>query len=118
MKDYERIQVEQHDKVVVLRFKESKILDEMSIRDVGEEMLYVVNHSKGNRFVIDLSQVEFLSSAVLAKLIRVHQRVKSRKGRLMLAGVQPGIAEGFRVTKLDRLFSFARNVEDALGQLL
>jgi anti-sigma B factor antagonist len=58
----------------------------------------------GRRMVIDFSEVEYLASSVLAKLINLKKRLGRGGGRLGLQHVHPDLVEVFRVTRLDRVF--------------
>jgi anti-sigma B factor antagonist len=54
--------------------------------------------------MIDFSNVEYLSSAVLGKLVAIHKKVQEGKGQLKLACIKPAIKEVFKITKLDKVF--------------
>jgi anti-sigma B factor antagonist len=58
----------------------------------------------GLRMVIDLIEVQYLASSVLAKLINLKQRLGVGGGRLGLQYVHPDLVEVFRITRLDRVF--------------
>jgi anti-sigma B factor antagonist len=58
----------------------------------------------GLRMVIDLSEVEYLTSSVLAKLIDLKKRLGVAGGRVGLQHVHPDLIEVFRITRLDRVF--------------
>ncbi|HOX39767.1 MAG TPA: STAS domain-containing protein [Candidatus Brocadiia bacterium] len=118
VENYKTIEAQEKDGVTIMRFKDTKVLDELSIRDVGLEMLDVVARALGAKFIIDLAGVEFLSSAVLGKLIKVHQRVVARQGRICLCGVRQSIMEVFQITNLDKLFEFHESVEAAMSEMV
>jgi anti-sigma B factor antagonist len=58
----------------------------------------------GLRLVIDMSEVQYLDSAALSKLIELRRRLRGSGGRLRLQHVQSDLAGVFRMTGLDRVF--------------
>lgn len=56
------------------------------------------------RFVVDLSEVQYVSSAALSKLLALRKRLLGVKGRIVLRHVHPDLWEVFRVTRLDTYF--------------
>ncbi len=58
----------------------------------------------GARFVADLAEVQYVSSAALSKLLGLRKRVLGVKGRIVLRNVHPDLWEVFRVTRLDTYF--------------
>lgn len=53
--------------------------------------------------VVDLSGLEFCDSSGLGVLLRVHQRAKEHRTRLVLRAPTPTVRRVFEVTKTDRL---------------
>jgi anti-sigma B factor antagonist len=54
---------------------------------------------------IDFGEVEFISSATIAKLIVLAKNGKAFGFRVALTNVKPTIDEVFRITRLDRLLT-------------
>ncbi len=90
---------------------------------LGEESAEIVSRVEEllrqghRRFVVDLSGVTRMDSTGLGRFIAVLNLVKEAGGRLILVGVREHILKSFRVTRLDRIFAFAPNVEEARRQL-
>ena len=74
-------------------------------------------HQRGKyNLVLDMSQVEFLSSAGLRALIEAQRRTKGLGwGEIMLAQVPPRLAELFELTGITRDFRSFETVAAALG---
>jgi anti-anti-sigma factor len=62
----------------------------------------------GSRLVLDLSHVQFLSSAALGKLINLKKKVVGVRGTLRLENLSSDLLEVFRITRLDRVFDLER----------
>ena len=111
---YERIIVEVKGGATIVRFKESDILDQINIQEIGEEMYAVVESTPNVKLVVDFQGVEYLSSTALGKLITLKKKVEAAKGKLRLAAIKPEIMEVFRITRLDTIFEIKKNVAEAL----
>jgi anti-sigma B factor antagonist len=111
---YERITVEEVKGVVIVRFKESDILDQINIQEIGEEMYSVVESTPNVKLVVDFRGVEYLSSTALGKLITLKKKIEAAHGKLRLASIKPEIMEVFRITRLDTIFEIKKDVAEAL----
>jgi anti-sigma B factor antagonist len=58
----------------------------------------------GSVVVIDLSEVDYLSSSALAKMMQLRRWLDVARGRLVLRRLSPELDEIFRITRLDRVF--------------
>jgi anti-sigma B factor antagonist len=58
----------------------------------------------GDRCVLDLSGLEYISSAGLGVLLRTHKRMMSGDSALELVNVNKHIADIFRYSGFDKLF--------------
>jgi anti-sigma B factor antagonist len=65
--------------------------------------------------VIDLAAVSLLPSLALGLIVQISNKCKAREQTLKLAAVQPQVRQVFAITRLDRLFEFAPDVQQAIG---
>jgi anti-sigma B factor antagonist len=54
--------------------------------------------------MIDMSEVQYLDSPALSKLIDLKRGLRGSGGRLGLQHVHPDLMEVFRITGIDRVF--------------
>jgi len=113
---YERITVEVKGDVTIVRFKDSDILDQINIQEIGEELNAVVAGTPNVKLIVDFQGVEYLSSTALGKLITLKRKVEAAKGKLRLTAIKPEIMEVFRITRLDTIFDIKKDVTEALEQ--
>ena len=74
--------------------------------------------SIGNRWLIlDLSDVDYISSAGLKMLVSVWQRVRDQKGDLALASLKPRVREVLEMIGLDLVFTITDNPDQARAYL-
>ena len=69
-------------------------------------LIDAIELSRGMLLTIDLSEVQVISSAALAKLIDLKKKLNVAKGRLVFRRVTPSVMDVFRITRLDRVFDF------------
>ena len=110
-----RLSVQEKGEVTIVRFVDRKILDESNIQELGQELFQLVEEENRKNLLLDFTNVEFLSSAALGKLITLDKKVKLHGGRLKLSGIRPQIYEVFAITKLNKLFDIKDDEADALA---
>lgn len=110
-----RIKVHQSGEITVVTFVDSKIIDEAEIQELGQELYALVERDGRKKIVLNFSNVEFLSSAALGKLIGFDKRVKQNSAELVLSNIRPEIYEVFAITKLTKLFEIKDDEADALA---
>ena len=81
------VQIERIDDVVVVHFHDSKITGELAISGLGDELYAIVDRPDCQKLVLDFSNVDFLSSAMLGKLVIINRKMKERGGTFRLCGV-------------------------------
>ena len=77
----QRLVVDDVGDVTVVRFVDRKILDELNIQELGQELFQLVEEDHKTRLLLNFQQVEFLSSAALGKLITLDKKVKAHGGK-------------------------------------
>ena len=81
-------------------------------------MPYVEHCASGNGFlVLDLSQVEYMSSAGLRVLMAADRKVADRGDAIAVAAMQPAMREIFEISRFHMIFKTFDSVRDALEAL-
>lgn len=115
MAAHRSLEVSEVGDVTVVRFIDRKILDEANIQGLGQELFQLVEEENRSKLLLNFTNVEFLSSAALGKLITLDKKVKSHGGKLKLSNIRPEIYEVFAITKLNKLFDIKEDESDALA---
>ena len=110
--DYQRIEVDYSKPVTLIKFRDGKILDQLLVKQLAEELRSVVHDEQRNRLLLDLGGVTFLSSAALNNLVILNRHVNKAAGKIVLAGLQPQVHEVFTYTGLDRLFAIVESLDE------
>jgi anti-sigma B factor antagonist len=115
MTAYRHLDVNQVGDVTVVRFRDHKIVEDINIQQLGQEMFQLVEADNRDRLLLNFSAVDFLSSAALGKLITLDKKMKAHGGALKLSNIRAEIYEVFAITKLNRLFDIRDDEADALA---
>src|SRR6202795_1105492 len=109
-----RLEVEDIGDVTEVNFTDRKILDEQNIQIIGEQLLSLVDEVGRRKLLLNFGNVEYLSSAALAKLITLNKKLQQAGGKLILCNIDPQIYEVFEITKLDKFFKIMKEEQAAL----
>jgi anti-sigma B factor antagonist len=109
-----RLEVEPMGDVTVVNFVDRKILDEQNIQVIGEQLFSLVDEQGLKKILLNFSNVEYLSSAALGKLITLNKKLQQAGGKLILCNIDAQIFEVFEITKLDRFFKIIKDEQAAL----
>ncbi len=115
MPDYRHIEVNEVGDVTVVRFRDRKLIEDIRIQELGQELFGLIDTEKRDKLLLNFSQVEFLSSSALGKLITLDKKTKANHGAMKLSNIRPEIFEVFNITRLDRLFDIRDDEADALA---
>jgi anti-sigma B factor antagonist len=111
----QRITVEDVGDVAVVQFVDKKILDEQNIQMIGDDLFRLVDELGRRKLLLNFTNVDFMSSAALGKLIRLHQRLTQVGGKLILCGISKDILQVFTLTKLDKMLKIVKDEQTGLG---
>ena len=107
--------VREANSVHVVEFADRKILEELLIREIEDDLASIVDGKDGVKLLISFKNVEHLSSAALGMLITLNKKVSEQHGALKLSDISPQIYEVFKITQLNKLFSIHATAGEALG---
>ena len=100
---YRWLEIEQVGDVTVVRFTTRTILGNDAIEAIGGQLLGLVEQAGCRQFVLNLENVESVSTAMVGKLVGVHRRLEAAHGRLVLCRLGPFLVEIFKVLNLGPL---------------
>jgi anti-anti-sigma factor len=99
---------------VVVSFQRGRIREEREILKALEELgKFIESHPRLN-LLLDLSNIEYLSSAGLGNLVGLLKKSRKVNGQFKLCCLQEAILELFEVMRLTKIFEIHENVEAAL----
>ena len=89
---------------IVVRLGKHRILDELTVDKISDELLGVADRPDCHRLLLDFSGVAQLSSAMLAELVRLHRKMEPKGEKVRLSGISSQLRPVFTTTWLNRLF--------------
>ncbi len=68
-----------------------------------------------SRFIINLSQLDFISSAGLSSILKIAKQLKKTNGKMLFAGLQDTIKDVFKISGFVTIFKIYETEEEALN---
>lgn len=102
---------------VVVTFLRRQLTDEDNIEQIGEALFALLEKDAQSRIILDLSQLDFVTSSVLGKFITLHRRLHRQGGAMALCCLQPNVRETLRASRLLEYFQTADTVDAARSVL-
>ena len=99
-----RVLVETVGGVTVASFADEELTNDQVIEAVGEQLSNLAEGVGSGRLVLNFREVRFMSSSMLAVLLKFSKKVTAGQGRLKLCSIAPNLKEIFKITRFDRLF--------------
>ncbi|NIA06138.1 MAG: anti-sigma factor antagonist [Actinobacteria bacterium] len=92
--------------ITLVIFEDESILDPLQVQDIGEKLHQLIEQEDRQRLILDFHKVKILSSQMLGVLIGLLKRIRSDRGRIVICGMKSELHKVFKITNLDKLFSF------------
>jgi len=106
--------VQRRTDVHVIEFMETRILDQLVIDRIKNEILAMVKDAGLPKFIISFENVKYISSAVLGMLMTVNKHILADHGQLRLAAIDKSLMEVFKLTRLDKILKIYPDTDAAL----
>ena len=110
------LQIHEERKDDVLVLAPSGRIDAVTSDDLERRLLALVA-ARGARLVIDLAEVEYISSAGLRVLLRLAKKAKEQSGRVVLSSLGPAVRQVFELAGFLTLFEVEASRDAALARL-
>lgn len=108
------LKIRREGNVSIVQFADRKILEELSIHEIGEELKALAEAEPRAKLLLDFGNVDHLASAALGMLITLHKKVQEQSGALKLANINRQIFQVFKITRLNRVFDIHDTADRAL----
>jgi anti-sigma B factor antagonist len=107
------LEIEDVGDVTVVRFKTPRLEDDQHIGALFRQIAGLVDAGR-RRLVLNFSEVEFLASVAIGKLVMLYRKVQGAQGRLALCYLSPATDEALEVMHLKDLVPTYATEEEAL----
>ncbi len=102
---------------VILEFTRTDLTDAALIRNLGDEIYQIIKPISKPRVIVDLAQVQRLSSAMLGMLVALRKVIEHRDGQMRVANVATALREIFTMTRLDVTLHLHESIGAAVESL-
>jgi anti-anti-sigma factor len=89
-------------------------IDSNDFDRLNESLLRTLGEHPSGRWVLDLTDVAYMGSAVLGLMVNARQVIKTGGGKLVLCHMSDRLMQIFQTSCLERLFVIARSRGDAV----
>jgi anti-anti-sigma factor len=110
--------------VLILTIELPRVNEYAMAEAVGKELIDAAHAQRATKVVVDLGQLQYMSSVGYGPLISLRSRVRENGGRLVLCNLSEVVHEMFDATRLlinprspKSLFEFTDTVESAMALL-
>ncbi|MFM8288064.1 MAG: STAS domain-containing protein [Planctomycetaceae bacterium] len=103
--------------VQVARVRVARLTEDVNLEQFGHELFALVEQSSCRKLVVDLAEVNAITSAGLGKMIALHRKVHRLQGGVVFCHVQPAVAEVLETSRLSTYLVIAPDVPRAVANL-
>ena len=101
--------------VTVVTFRDRRLIDSPDVETLSKALFALVELGERKNLLLDFSGVEFVSSAVLNKLVKLQRTLVADGGSLKLVHLDGELHRIFAMTHLNRAFEIYADVDQALA---
>ena len=112
-----RVNFSEEGAATIVELVDKKILDEVAIMEIGDQLSALVSQADSPRLVLDFQNVRHMSSSALGMLVTIRRQVKDKGGQLRLCNIGETIHEIFVITRLGEIFDIRPSRDEALEGL-
>lgn len=98
----------------VVTFQTTSITDADGIASVSKQIIKYIDQNRPIKLIFDFGKVKFFSSQVLGLLLDIRSRMEVYNGEVVISSINPQLHRVFRITNLDKIFSFFKDRETAI----
>jgi len=104
------VNIKTDENIVIISIEGS--IDSKTAGDLQSQIMEKV--SETNNVLLDLTKVDYVSSAGLRVLLMIYRQIKSKNGKVILVGVSEEIRDVMSMTGFINFFEMADNIDNAL----
>ena len=109
------VKTEVRDDVHIVEFLSGKIREETEVHRVLQELGSFIDDNAGAKLLINMANLEYLSSAGLGNLVGLLKKSRKSHGEFKLCCLQESIQELFEVMRLDKIFDIFPTLDEAVS---
>lgn len=99
--------------ITIVRFLLHRLSDDDDTRDVFVMLQQLVDAMGRRKLILNVSEVDYLASMAMAKLVMLNRKVETKNGVLVLCQVSERVRNVLRITHLEDLLKIVDNEDEA-----
>ena len=103
--------------VTIVMLRMHSIMEGTEIHCVAQTLNELVDEKAVRKLIVDFRAVRYIASQMLSTLIDLNRNIQAIGGELVLLGLNPRLTELFRITGIEKIFSFAPTEKAAFQKL-
>jgi len=107
--------IQQQEDITFLCMLPSRLTEEENLEQLDRDLSMLTGSYRVRNLVLDLTSVQYMSSAAIGKLISLHRRLGREDGQLVLCNLQQEVSETLETSNLLTYFKVAPTAVDALS---
>lgn len=117
MTEHNIIKITTASAVTTVSFNVTSLTAEHGLEQAGQQLLDLIENQKPKNLVIDFAGVKFFSSQMLGILINAKKKLSAQEGNVIISGINPQLYRVFKITNLNKIFTFYPNAQAAIDDL-
>ena len=101
--EYKHLRVRHKLDVAIVGFTTAYLQSEEDATKAGTELFDLVENQEVTKMVLSFDGVRFVSSSMLAQVIKLHKALAKAKGKLRLCTLSPTVRDVLRASQLDKM---------------
>jgi anti-sigma B factor antagonist len=108
------LRIRRDEGVAVVNFLTPYLQTEDVIQKVAVELARLVDEEGFTKVLLSFTGVRFLSSSMLAQIVKLQKKLTKVKGRVRISGLPPAMKEVMHISQLDRMLEVFDDEPEAL----
>lgn len=100
--------------VLIIYFRDVRVVDETRIQDLGNELLSSINKAPKQKLLVNFRNLTYMSSSMIGKVMLLNSRCKEAGVKLRFCEFSKNVLEVFQLMKLDGALKIYPTEDDAL----
>lgn len=111
------LKVKKDGVIAIAKVITTGLRDPLAVRQFEEELSELLTRHRLFRIVLNFANLNFMSSSVMAVLIRVHNKAEAVQGAVVICNVAPDILKAFKIMRLDKILHICKGEHEAVAKI-
>ncbi|RPI82322.1 MAG: anti-sigma factor antagonist [Planctomycetaceae bacterium] len=107
--------LDRRDELVIAAIRVSTLTEDMNLEQFGHELFALVEQLGCRKLVVNMREVQMVTSAGLGKMIALHRKMHRVQGIVVFCHVQPAVEDVLRTSRLITYLNVKADIDEAAG---